>query len=280
MIGETNTHPNEEPVPLPSIKDSLMKPKTLLYALIFSAVMNILLLIAVVAVSTTNSSSSPSSPTTTTRPTDTPTVTLRATPRPSFTPDEALVEFQNCFYSCDTKDLLENTRSKALTHLNFKAQIYYQDDQRKTCHGNYLESTDSFKEFNSYQFRECPTGYLSKLPQTSIQISDNIYYLNSSGNWNLDSKTRISQTKLIRVIDEVISQQEKTVEILDTDNLKQISTTSKTVNELNQLVTKSAKLVVNEYLDVISYEVEITNISKESGYFFGVGTQNTIETPI
>lgn len=266
---------------LPSIKDTLLKPRNLLFSLIFSFVINFVLLVALILVDS-NSGSSPqtSTPTTAARPSATPQVTTRPTVKPSFTPDESLIEFQNCFHNCDVEELLANTRSKALTYSNFKAQIYHQDDQRRTCYGNYLESSSNFRELNSYQHIQCPSGYLSRPLQTSIQISDNIYYLNSSGNWNLDSKPRVSQTKLLRILDGAIAQQDKFIETIEGKGLKQITSTSKTVNDLNQLVTKTNRLVVNEYLDVLSYESEETNIFKESGYFFGLGIENVVEAPL
>jgi len=286
-----NTAPNIDPAvtsaegspQLPSIKDTLLRPKVLLASLVFSIVLNVVLLIAVILVG--GSKRSPAvSPTTTSTPVRTsgsPTTTARPSPRPSFTPDEALVEWQDCFHNCNVEDLLAGIRSKAVDYTDFKAQISFRNDKSRTCYGNYLESSNSFKEFNSYQFQNCPENYLSRPPQTTIQIADNIYTLNISGNWNLDSMPRVSQTKLIRVIDEVTKQQEKTVgEHAGKSTLKEIETTSKTVNELNQLVTKTATLVITEYLDVISYEIEVENISNESGYFFGLGVVNTIEAPL
>lgn len=280
------TAPNIDPVavdvPLPGIKNTLLQPKILLASLIFSIVLNLVLLVSVILVAG-SSGPSANTPVTTRTPSlsASPVITTRPSPRPTFTPDEALVEFQECFHNCSVEELLAGIRTKALDYTDFKAQMFLQDHKSRICYGNYLESSNSFKEFNSYQFQACLTNYLSRPPQTTIQIADNIYTLNSSGNWNLDSKPRVSQTKLIRVIDQVIEQQEKTTEArAGQANLKEIKTTSKTVTELNQLVTKTANLVINEYLDVVSYEIEIENVSGESGYFFGLGTPNSIEAPL
>ncbi len=276
----TLTPEKEQPKP-PSIKETLMNPRYMLFGLIFSAVINIVLLVSLIIVaSNSGTRTATNAPVTSIQPSNTPAVTAKPSPRPTFTPNETLLEFQECFHNCSVEELLNRTRSKALTYSNFKANIFYQDNQNKQCYGNYLESSNEFREFNSYRFQDCPDGYLSRLPQTSIQITDNIYYLNNSGNWDLDSKPRISQTKLIRVIDEVIPQQEKEFAEVEGKNQKKIVTTSKTVNDVNQLVTKTANLVVSEYLDVLSYEIEVTNISKETGYFFGFGEANIIQAPI
>lgn len=284
-----STAPNTEPslgnigdTPLPSIKTTLLKPKVLLASLIFSIVLNFILLVFLLLVSG-SSSPSPAATTTTQTPTraTTPVVSTRPSPRPSFTPDEALVEYEECFHNCSVEEMLAGVRTKALNYTDFKAQIVFHDDKGKFCYGNYLESGSSFKESNYYLHHICSGNYLSRPPQTTIQISDNIYSLNNSGNWSLEGKPRISQTKLIRVVDEVIEQQEKVVEShISKPELKQIKTTSKTVNDLNQLVTKTANLVVNEYLDVLSYEIEVVNVYKESGDFFGLGIQNSIEPPL
>lgn len=275
---------SEKTVQSVSIKSFLSQPKVLLASLIFSAILNLVLFVSVIIIS--GESNKPATfPTVTTKPSPLtsgkPTVTIRPTPRPSSTHSEALSEWQDCFNNCNTEDLLVKIRSKAVDYTDFKAQITFHNRNTRICYGNYLEASSPFKEFNSYQHNICEEGFVSRPPQATIHIADNIYTLNTSGNWNLESMPRISQTKLIRVIDQVIEQQEKTVEkSTGKSNLKEIRTKNKIVTDQNQLVNKIATLVINDVLDVVSYEIEIENVSKESGYFFGLGITNTIESPL
>lgn len=267
-----------------SIKSFLSQPKVLLTSLIFSAILNLVLFVSVIAIS--GGSNKPTvSPTVTTKPSspisEKPTSTIRPTPRPSSTHSEILSEWQDCFNYCNTEDLLAKIRSKAVDYTDFKAQITFHNRNTRICYGNYLESSSPFREFNSYQHNICEESFVSRPPQTTVHIADNLYTLNTSGNWNLESMPRVSQTKLIRVIDQVIEQQEKTVEEgTRKSNLKEIRTKNKIVTDQNQLVNKTATLVINDVLDVISYEIETEGVSKESGYFFGLGITNTIESPL
>lgn len=257
------------------IPSSTSSRKILIVLLILSTLINILFLVVIFYLlsSTTNNNTSTS---TNVYPTST------IIPTPSEIPlNKIEVSSQECFDNCNVESLLSIIRQQALEVTDFKTHISFLDNKNHICYGNYLESSDQFKEFNSYYFINCPANYLSRPLQTTIHISDDIYYLSGTKNWSKQSEPRIAQTKLIRVIDQLIEQQEKTIVNIDGgDNYKQVQSVSKTVNNLNQVVTKSVNLTINKNLEPITYKIEVGNISTEVGYFFDINTPNTIEKPL
>lgn len=275
-ISETEVVPTE----LPSLKATILKPKFLLIALAFSLVMNLLLLIAALS-GTNNDTVTPGVP----APTKvsgsiTPSLTSRPTARPSDTPGEAEIRLKDCFANCNTEDLITMIREEALKISNIKASIELSMEIERNCYGIYMQSTSPDKQYNSYHSLKCP-GKVSTPPQDTIHIADNLYTLNSSGNWDIGSKPRIGQTKLIDVIDILKEQQEKS--LLDAnpdDGYKKIVTTSKIINDLSQQVTRSATITVNEFLEVTSYQIDIEKVSSEKGRFFDANIQNTISEPL
>jgi len=274
-ISETEVVPTE----LPSIKATILKPKFLLIALTFSLVMNLLLLIAALS-GIDNDPVTPGVPVpTTVSGSITPSLTSRPTARPSDTPGEAEIRLKDCFANCNTEDLLTMIREEALKITNIKASIELSMEIERNCYGIYMQSTFPDKQYNSYHSLKCP-GKVSTPPQDTIHIADNLYTLNSSGNWDIGSKPRIGQTKLIDVINIVNEQQEKSM--LDAnpdDGQKKIVTTSKIINDLSQQVTRSATITVNEFLEVTSYQIDIEKVSSEKGRFFDSNIQNTITEP-
>lgn len=281
--GET-LHPEDGVVAteLPSLKATILKPKFLLIALAFSMVMNLILLIAALS-GAGDSGITPGTLTPTRSPgtgSITPSLTSRPTARPSDTPGEAEIRLKDCFANCNAEDILSMIREESLKINNIKASIELSSEIEMNCYGIYLQSTSPDKQYNAYHSLKCP-GKSSTPPQDTIHIADNLYTLNASGNWNIGSKARIGQTKLISVLDIVEEQQDKTIQDTNPDDAyKKIVTTSKIINELSQQVTKTAVITVNEFLEVTSYQIEIEKISSEKGRFFDVNIPNTITEPI
>ena len=266
---------SQRSVELPSIKNSLLKPRTLLYTLIFSLSLNFALLCGLaftVGNNPTNSQNNQIQPTMHTTPRD--------TVPPSKTPTEEINALNKCFNDCDKDDLIKTVRIVALDIDYFKAQFVSHSITSKTCYATYLEFAPQDREFATHFSYLCENGYVSRPPQDTIQIGDNIYYLNSTGNWSLQSEPRISKTKLIRVVDDLINEQNKTVEMDDSQQYKTITGTSRVVNSLNQEVTQTTSVTIDENLNVLRYEREIGGVSKELGNFFGLRVENIIEVPI
>jgi len=260
---------------LPSIRNTLLKPKALISILAFSLVMNFILLIAAISASTGPD------PRVVTKPSPTNTTTSSPTLKPTQTNEETLNSLQKCFRDCQVEELLSQTRTEALKVSDSKVIINYNSEKDRNCYGGYIENSTPDKQFNSYFTQVCGSGFVSKPPSDSIQIGDNLYTLNSSENWNLDSKPRIGQPKLIQLLDEVVAQQEKSItDSASSTKYKQITSSSKTINDLSQLVTKKISITLNDYLEVSSYTIEIEKISTEIGYFIGLGEKNNIQAPI
>ncbi len=268
------------PQELPSIKATILKPKFLLIALGFSLVMNLLLLIA--AISGAGESSSPAITPVPSRvqTSSSPSLTPRATVRPSSTASEAIIRLKNCFSNCNAEEVLAMIREEALSISHIKASILFESETGNNCYGTYLEATSPDRQVDAYHTLIC-AGKKSIPPQDTVHVADNLYTLNASGNWDLGSRTRIGQTKLVSVIDVFREQQTKTLTDTNlTDGYKQITSTSKVINELNQQVNRKAVLIFNEYLEVVSYEIEVERVSKEKGFFFDRNVENSITEPI
>lgn len=265
---------------LPSLKATILKPKFLLIALIFSIVMNLLLLIAAIS-GVNNDPITPITPAPTrVSGSITPSLTSRPTVRPSDTPGEAEIRLKDCFANCNTETMLAMVREEALKIKNIKANVEFISEIEKNCYGSYMQSTSPDRQYNAYHSLNCP-GRNSTPLQDTIHIADNLYTLNSSGNWDIGSKPRIGQTKLVSIIDLVNEQQEKSIQDpIPDDGYKKIVTTSKIINELSQQVTRTATLTVNEFLEVVSYQVDVEKVSSEKGYFFDANVVNTITEPI
>lgn len=267
------------PTELPSLKQTILKPRNLIFILVISIGLNILLLI--VSIITAGSSQTPKTNTTPTRVSPTTSTTIKPTLKPTLSPEEENNSRLECFTNCNVEDFIQNARDVASETRSFKSASNFTSYKERNCYGNYLESDLPDKEFNSYYPEICENNYVSRPLDTSIHIGDNLYTLNSSGNWNLDSKPRFGQSKLIKVIEEIASQQEKTLQDSPQgSSFKQIVSSSKTINELNQQVTKKATLTVNNKLQVVNYLIEIDNVSKEEGYFYGLNDVNNIQAPI
>jgi hypothetical protein len=267
------------PVELPSLKNTILKPRNLATILIISILLNILLIIVAL---TTSGGTGPTNVTVT--PTKQASTTPKATNKPTLKPTQSPEELENsvlqCFRNCDVDGVIDNARSVALDINNFKLSSVLVSYKEENCYGNYLENDSPDREMNSYYPEICENSYISKPPATTIHIGDNLYVLNTSGNWSLESKPRFGQSKLIRIIDEIKAQQEKTLqESPRGQDFKQIVTSSKTINDLSQQVTKTATITVNVRLEVVDYSIEIEKVSKEDGYFFGVGENNNIQAP-
>lgn len=279
-VGNSNRGvENTTPVELPSLKKTILKPRNLLIILVISLLLNIVLMIA--ALSSTDNPKSTNVATTPTRQANsTPKATNKPTLNPTQSPEEAENSILQCFRNCDVDGLIENTRSVALNINNFKHNSVFTTFNERNCYGIYLENDSPDKEMNSYYPEICENSYASKPPATTIHIADNLYVLNSSGNWSLESKPRFGQSKLIRIIDETKAQQEKTLKESQLGkDFKQIVSTSKTINDLSQQVTKTATITINSRLEVVDYSIEIEKVSKEQGYFFGIGETNNIQAP-
>lgn len=282
-IIETNDTGPDESVPkseLPSLRNSLFKPKNLAIMLIISILLNVLLII--VSISAAGSSKPANSTVVPTRRVNTsPVATIKPTLRPTLSPEESQNLHLECFRDCEVDKLIDTVRTVALEVKNFKSNSTFTSYKDRNCYGNYLENDSPDKEYNSYYAETCENSYISKPSATSIHIGDTFYVLNNSGNWNLDSKTRFGQSKLIRVVDEIKAQQEKSIkESARGIDYKQIVTTSKTINDLSQQVTKTATMTINSRLEVIDYTIDIEKVSLEKGYFFGFGENNNIEAPL
>lgn len=265
---------------LPSLKATILKPKFLLIALAFSLVMNLLLIIAALS-GAGDSAVTPSilSPTRVSG-SITPSLTSRPTVKPSDTPGEAEIRLKDCFAKCNTEDMLSMIREEALKVNHIKASIELSIEIEKNCYGIYMQSTSPDKQYNSYHSLKCP-GKVSTPPQDTIHIADNLYTLNTSGNWDIGSKPRIGQTKLISVINIINEQQEKSIQDSNPDDAyKKIVTTSKIINDLSQQVTRTATITVNEFLEVTSYQIDIEKVSSEKGHFFDANITNTITEPL
>ena len=264
---------------LPSLKNSILKPRNLLIITLISIVLNVILLITALV------ASGDDTPTrnvgTTTRPVSTsPSITPKPTVKPSRTAEEQINTIKECFENCDVDEILDKSREISLKIEDFKTTAKYSSQIDRNCYGVYLLSDAPDKEYTSYYKQGCTDNYNSKPPANTIQISDNIYVLNDSNNWNLESKTRIGQSKLIRVIDEVKFQQERTlVESPYGAQYKQINSSSKTINDLSQQVTKNVTITINDDLEIVRYSIEIEKVSLETGYFFAFNEENNIQAP-
>lgn len=265
---------------LPSLKTTILKPRNLAIMLIISILLNVLLLIVALASAGSNN---PTNPTVvpTKKANTTPVATNKPTLKPTQSPEESENSLLDCFRNCDVDKMIDTARTVALDINNFKSNSVFTSYKDRNCYGNYLENDSPDKEYNSYFAEICESSYISKPPATTIHIADNLYVLNSSGNWNLESKPRFGQSKLIRVVDEIKSQQEKAIqESTRGSDYKQIVTSSKTINDLSQQVTKKATITVNNRLEVIDYTIDIEKVSLEKGYFFGFSDNNNLQAPL
>lgn len=279
-LNNIATDENQPGKELPSLKTTILKPRNLAIMLVISIVLNILLLFVALASAGNDKPTTPLVIPTRSANTS-PVATIKPSLKPTQSPDETDNARLECFRNCDVDEMIDTARTVALEKNNFKSNSVFTSYKDRNCYGNYLESDNPDKEYNSYYAEICESSFISKPPATTIHIADNLYVLNSSGNWNLDSKPRFGQSKLIRVVDEVKSQQEKSIqESSRGTDYKQIVTSSKTINELSQQVTKKATITVNNRLEVVDYTIDIEKVSLEKGYFFGFGENNNIQAPI
>lgn len=267
----------EEIKELPSLKKTLLNPRNLVIVLIISIVLNVILLFTAIY----SASTEPTSTTPTTRPTSAPTsiVTSRPTIGPSQTPDEATNQLNSCFQNCTTDELLDKVKSQAEEVSDFKSLSSLVKTNTKNCYNDYLQATE-LNEYHSYSTFDCKEGYLSVLPDDNIHIDDNLYILNESGNWNLETQTRISESKLISIINDVQKQSERESSSYKTgDQFRTITGKGKAINDLNQQVETTTAITINNLLQVVRFEIVTENGSTEYGNFFDLDIQNNIKAP-
>lgn len=272
----------EDPEPkevkeLPSLKNTILNPRNLIVGLAISVVLNIVLLFTAIYASSNDSTT----PTPTTRPTSAPTsiVTTRPTVGPTQTPDESSNSLKNCFQNCSTDELITQVKTQAEKVNDFKSLSSVVKTSSKNCYNDYLQATE-LNEYHTYSTFECDKGYLSVLPQDNIHVGDNLYVLNESGNWNVETQTRIGENKLMVVVNDLQKQTDKEVSAYEPgEQFRTITGTSQVINDLNQEVETTIVLTINEYLQVVRYEITTENGSTEYGNFFELGIPNNIEAP-
>lgn len=244
--------------------------------LIFSVVLNVLLICGVVSLLSQRGSGTPviTLPSPTQTPTPSPIVTTD--------PQAERTELEKCFLDCEPREFVMKLREQLQKVTNFKAVGDYTNLQNSNCYGYYTEATAPDKTFTSYFFAQaCKEDATYAPKQTEFRIGSRAYLLNNSNGWDQSTITASAQSELIDIADLVINQQDITsaFEQRGSEQVRVLTTESEKVNDFNQLVKTTVQIKVSENYQILyfrNFEERAFNINSR---FWDYNVPNLIEPP-
>ncbi|MFQ5492922.1 MAG: hypothetical protein ACE5DX_02055 [Candidatus Dojkabacteria bacterium] len=248
--------------------------------LIFSAVLNLLLLCGVIALM--GQQGSTPGPVVTPIPTDSPT----PTPEITETPEEELTRLQKCFQDCESRDFLTSLEIELGKTKHFKATGDFSDLTKDECYGSYSEHTSPNKSFTSYFLAQvCSDGMKFDPPPAEYRIGNTAFFYNASNSespWEKATITPSAQTAIVDVVDLIQSQQtiESSFEQRGTQRVRVLTAEGEKVNDFNQLVETIVQVKVNEDYQIVYFRNFEEKGFNENGRFWDYGVPNKIESPI
>src|SRR3972149_5971032 len=258
-----------------TIKGFLRDPKNMRYLLIFSAVINVLLLCAVIANAGRGNTPAPT-------PIVTPTVAKRPTPSPFITeaPDEKTARLRECFNNCEARDFLNLVKEELALMKDFKQTGDYIDTRNNTCYGFYSEWSGPSNKYTGYFEPSTCGGSAYTAKTTEYRVGDKVYLRAGSG-WGTATISPAGQTDLVNAVDIIQAQQNinSSYEQRGADRVRVLTAESEKVNQFNQLVKTMLVLKVNERYQLAYFYQEEEKAFKQNIQYLDYGVTNKIQAP-
>ncbi len=261
-----------------SFKGFLTDPKNMKSLLIFSAVLNVLLLCGFIAKPSGGGTVTPTT-------TLTPLVIKSPSPTPFITesPDIHKAKLAKCFGDCESHDFLSLLKDELNSYTALKLSGDYTDLHASKCYGFYTAVAAIDTRFTSY-FKSLGCGSSEQYDAKSSEYKIGTkYYVNSNGN-NWDTATIVApgQTEAVDAIDAIMAVQtiNTTYEQRGPDRVRVLTAEGTKVNEFNQVVKTSVIIKADENYHLVYFFQSQENSFRQEKWFWDYGVANDIKAPI